>query len=141
MSRSSFEVVRITTGMRASGGWRFIAASTSRPCAFGSFRSSRTTAGFSSPASQRGIQASASSPSRATSMRLTSLRRAKARKVRSRSTGLSSTSRIGGGFMANLLVGLAILFMRPSDYSTISAATVSRLTGRMGFCKLGPQSK
>jgi len=41
------------------------------------------TAGLVSPPSQRGIQAKASSPSRATSTGLASLRRTKARKVRS----------------------------------------------------------
>src|SRR5258708_1301112 len=97
MSSSSLEEVRTTTGInwvRGSARMRF---RTSIPLSFGSFRSSRTSAGIGTglrsaclPVENR--KSSASVPSRATKTSLAILALRSARSVSSSSSGLSSTS-------------------------------------------------
>src|SRR5216683_2820657 len=97
MSSSSLDEVRTTTGISLVRGSARMRFSTSIPLSFGSFRSSRTTAGIGSglrseylPVENR--KSSASVPSRATKTSLAILALRSARSVSSSSSGLSSTS-------------------------------------------------
>src|SRR6266545_7856263 len=100
-SRSSSEVVRITTGksrVRLSARMRW---STSIPLTLGSFRSRSTTAGSSSDAGRPSVPkrySIARTPSCATTTSFMMLWLLSARIVRATSSGLSSTSRIFPAF-------------------------------------------
>src|SRR5713226_1650899 len=97
MSSSSLDEVRTTTGISLVRGSARMRFSTSIPLSFGSFRSSRTTAGMGSVLSPACLpvpnrKSSASVPSRATKTSFAILALRSARSVSSSSSGLSSTS-------------------------------------------------
>src|SRR5579884_3316795 len=96
MSRSEFDVLRISTGMWRRSGSLLISSSTARPSIFGRFKSSSTRSGRgASPCRpHRNRNSSASSPSSTTCRRFFNEPSWNACRIRKTSPGLSSTRRM-----------------------------------------------
>src|SRR5256714_2794295 len=105
MSRSAWDVVRMTTGICRSWSSPLISSNTSRPSFLGRFRSSRMRSGLATAACFpcRRRNARASTPSAATCRLLRTRASRNGSRVRRASPGLSSTNRISIGTALELI--------------------------------------